>query len=85
MALPRLGGRGDDDCGAGEVEEVGLFLRQDPDPVLCIRVGESLPGRERSADCGASTYEGVWGPGSESGAGRPGGGGGPALRLIKQV
>lgn len=60
--------------------EVGLALRQDLDPVLYTRVGESPPVQERSinADCGASTGE--WGR-----AGGPGDGGGPALRLIKQV
>lgn len=58
--------------------EVGLALRQDPDPVLYTRRGEGPPGQEGSADCGASTGEWGW-------AGCPGDGGGPALRLIKQV
>lgn len=51
---------------------MGLALKQDPDPALCTRVGESPSIPERSADCGASTGEEGWGPGSESGAGGPG-------------
>lgn len=49
-------------------EEVGLALKPDPDPVPCTRVGESPTGLERSSDREASTGEGGWGPGSESGA-----------------